>query len=181
MRYLPTCTALPPHYKYNHSSCRAATLLHFSPVEKNMLKVPLKGVYKLWSHCRKWASREKWICIFHYHHPFLAGVTRKYLDRMYVISLGRNWLSWNPEKILPLGRRNQSCRNSQLEISFQIAGQSTSSLLLLCILALLHTLPLTLLCSPYRHTELKKTPKFKLQEINQSVPTLNWVAISAAP
>lgn len=114
--------ALPPHYKYNYSSCRAATLLHFSPVDKNMLKVPLKKVYKLWFPCRKWASREKWICIFHYHHPFLAGVTRKYLDRMYVISLGRNWLSWNPEKILPWGRRNQSCRNSQLEISFQTAG-----------------------------------------------------------
>lgn len=79
-------------------------------------------VYKLRFPYRKWSPSEKWIHIFQYHHPFWAQVTRKYLDRMYVISLGRNWLSWNPEKILPLGRKNQPCRNSQLEISFQIAG-----------------------------------------------------------
>lgn len=151
MRYLPTCTALSPHYKYNY---RAATLLYFSPVDKNMLKLPLKKVYKLWFPCRKWASREKLICIFQYHHPFLAWEARKYLDCMYVISLGRNWFELKPRENPSLGKEESVMQQFPTWNLFPDSRLINSLSLALCIPALLHTLPLTLLYSACRNTEL---------------------------
>lgn len=93
-----------------------------------------------------------------------------------LVLLGETGRAETQTKILPLGSRNQSCRNFQLETSFQIAACSTRSLLPHALSLCFHA-PLLTLFYYVLHTKFHKKKKHKTQPINQSVLTLYWAQL----